>query len=117
MELVRKILLTIEEKSQDPGGWVNLEIPGQTPETVSYHVMLLNEARLIEASNLSSTAGFDYRAKRLTWSGHEFLDAARNENVWNQVKQVVKEKGGSIPFEVLKGLVMKAACALFGIGG
>ena len=35
---------------------------------------------------------------RLTWQGHEFLDAARNEDRWNQAKKTISEKGGSLTF-------------------
>jgi hypothetical protein len=114
MDLIRKILFQVEEKGQ-PLGWVDLEIPGYAPEQIAQHVRLLEEAGLIEAQNLSTMDGFDYRPKRLTWAGHEFLDAARNDTVWNRTKEMVKDKGGSIPFEVLKGLLVKVASSLFAL--
>jgi Hypothetical protein (DUF2513) len=114
IDLVRKILFQVEEKGQ-PRGWVDLAIPGYTPEQVAHHVWLLHDAGLIEAQDLSHTGAFDYRPKRLTWAGHEFLDAARNDTIWNRTKETVKEKGGSIPFEVLKGLLLKVAASLFAL--
>jgi hypothetical protein len=39
---------------------------------------------------------------RLTWAGHDFLDSARNREIWNQTKRVVAEKKGSVSFEMLK---------------
>lgn len=114
MELVRKILFQVEETGQGQG-WVDLEIPGYPPEQIAQHVRLLEEAGLVEALNLSTSNGFDYRPKRLTWAGHEFLDAARNDTVWSRTKEMVREKGGSIPFEVLKQLLLKAAASQFAL--
>jgi len=42
------------------------------------------------------------KVERLTWAGHDFLDAARSEEIWNQTKKVVAEKTSSISFELLK---------------
>jgi hypothetical protein len=114
MDLVRRILFQVEEKGQ-PHGYVDLEIPGYAPEQIAHHVHLMQEAGLIEASNLSTTEGIDYRPTRLTWSGHEFLDAARNATVWNKAKEMVREKGGSVPFEILKDLLLKVAASFFAL--
>jgi hypothetical protein len=114
IDLVRKILFQVDEKGQ-PRGWVDLEIPGYAPEQIAHHIWLLQDGGLIEAQDLSHLGALDYRPKKLTWAGHEFLDAARNDTVWNRTKEMVKEKGGSIPFEVLKGLLLKVAASLFAL--
>ena len=56
--------------------------------------MLLAEAGLIEATNVSSFDGPDWKAKRLTWSGHEFLEASRDQNRWQKALTLIKERGG-----------------------
>jgi hypothetical protein len=114
LDLVRKILFEVE-KSPTPWGWVNLQIPGYSDEEISYHVKLLADAGLVQAKDLSSTAGFSWKPTALTWEGHEFLDAARNETVWNRTKEEVKQKGGAVSFEVLKHLLIKGVSALFGV--
>jgi hypothetical protein len=114
MELVRQILLEIEEKGP-PLGIVDLSIPGHDAEEVSFHVVLLRDAGLVEAQDLTTMHGFDVRPRRLTWAGHEFLEAAKNDTVWNKAKEIVKEKGGAIPFEVLKALLVKLTSSLFGL--
>ncbi|MCF6156805.1 MAG: hypothetical protein E3K36_16555 [Candidatus Brocadia sp.] len=38
----------------------------------------------------------------------------RNETVWKQTKEIVKDKGGSLPFEVLKSLAIEFAKKLVG---
>jgi hypothetical protein len=114
LDLVRKILFETERKPS-PRGLVNLQIPGYSEEEVSYHVKLLADAGLIEAQDLSTMHGFSWQPKALTWEGHEFLDAARNDTVWNRTKDEVKEKGGTVSFEVLKHLLIRGVSALFGV--
>jgi len=46
--------------------------------------------------------GSDWKAKRLTWAGHEFIEAARNDTVWQKTKTVVREKTGALTLEMLK---------------
>jgi DNA-binding transcriptional ArsR family regulator len=116
MELVRQILLQIEAKGEHPLGWLDLDILGYDAEVVSHHVLLLQDAGMLEAQDLSSSAGFDVRPKRLTWNGHEFLDAARNDTIWKKATEIVKEKGGAIPFEVLRVLLTKLVSGVFGVG-
>ena len=103
MDLVRLILLEIEKSGEDPRSEIHLEIPNYTYEQVSYHIMILHEAGLIEADDLS-TMGSDsfWLPKRLTWNGHEFLDAARNDGIW---KQAMK-KANNVGFELLKELLL-----------
>ena len=115
MELIRTILLQIEEKGGDPRGGVELDFPDHPEEVVSHHVLLLQEAGLIDAFDLTTRAGFRMHPKRLTWEGHEFLDAARNDTIWNKAQKMVKEKGGAIPFEILKGLLVKISAGFFGL--
>jgi hypothetical protein len=45
---------------------------------------------------------------RLTWAGHEFLDAARDEQRWIKVKESVEGLGG-IPFEVVRAELLEMA--------
>lgn len=57
MDLVRLILLEIEKSTEDPRSEIRLQIPNYTFEQISYHVMILHEAGLIEADDLSTTVG------------------------------------------------------------
>ncbi len=49
--------------------------------------MLLHEAGLIDAEKLTSADGVCGKPKRLTYNGHEFLDAARSDAVWRKAKE------------------------------
>ena len=110
MDLVRSILLEVE-KSTHPMGMLNLELPGQDQTVISYHVMLLKEAGLIEATNLTSSAGYSWKARRLTWEGHEFLDNARSDTVWKKTKSKISDAVGSASLEVVKQVLKQVTLA------
>jgi repressor of nif and glnA expression len=113
MDLAREILKAIEESPEASGyALVDIKIPDRSEREISYHVMLLNEAGLVEALDLSDTGGIEWGAQRLAWAGHEFLDAYRRDTLWNKAKAVVMEKTGSLSFEALKQalpIVIKSA--------
>ena len=53
----------------------------------------------------TTAMGRNYRTflgVKMTWEGHEFLDAVRSDTVWAQVKQKAAEQGGSLPLELVK---------------
>lgn len=112
MDLARQILMDVEECKECTGhGWVQLNIDGRSKDEIAYHVMLLHEAGLIEARDVihSGPDGFNWFPKRLTWAGHEFLDAAREEGLWQRAKNIAKEKAGGLSFDVLKAILLKLA--------
>ena len=104
MDLARKILFEIEACEDPLGPTDDLKIDGYSDQVVSYHVKILAEAGLLEAEDVSEmgTDGFRVWAKSLTWQGHEFIEAARDETHWRKTKKLVSEKGGGLMFEVLK---------------
>ena len=116
LDLVREILLLAE--GAPPNVAVgSISVPGYDQDTVLEHLELLHERRLIEAHLLR--AGHQRVAgavvERLTWEGHAFLGDARNDEVWSRTKEIVKDKGGSASFEVVKALLSKVALNLFGL--
>ncbi len=115
LELVREILLAVEKSDQAPDEWVNINLPSRNPSLVSYHVKMLHDAGLLDATDLSDFSESSWVPRSLTWAGHEFLDAARNDTVWNKAISTLKEKSASVPFEILKAVVMKTCKDFFGI--
>jgi Hypothetical protein (DUF2513) len=114
MTLVREILLATE--AHPPGqGPANLQLPGFSAEQMSYHVKIMAEAGFIEALDASTHDGMEWNPTSLTWQGHEFLDAVRNETVWRKTLTFIKEKGGSVPFEIVKTVAVKLAASAVGI--
>jgi len=114
MELIRKILLAIEEDGQGLG-ILDLEFDDYDDEFVSYQIKLLAEAGLITANDCSTRAGLSWRARSLTWDGHEFLDAARNDSVWNKAIAKLKGQASTVPFEVLRLVVIQTCKEMFGL--
>lgn len=103
MDLIRKLLLRIEAHKGDDVLWIKDE-----PSLV-YHAELAHEAGLIQAVPTRNTDGraVMLAVQKLTWAGHEFLDAARNETVWAKARDAIKQKGGSWTFDVLKALLTR----------
>jgi len=107
MDLIRAILLTIEESEHDYAP--KIEIPGYTQEQIGYHAILLKEAGLIEATEVSTMGSQSPEAiiERLTWSGHKFMDAARDKTMWNQAKDKIGSATIQVWMSVLSALALK----------
>ena len=116
MDLVREILRLVEDLPFD-GGFHDVEIEGRSDESITYHVMLLHEAGFIEAENLTTQGGVCWKPKRLTYSGHEFLDAARSDTVWQKAKAVTLKSTGTLTLEGLKFALPHVIKALIQAGG
>jgi hypothetical protein len=108
MELVRAILLEVEEKGVlDPYQSVEVVVPSYTEEQVLGHVKLLGEAGLMDVRDENTFHTISYLPTNLTWDGHEFLDAIRNDTVWARVKATVATKGGGASVEIIKELAVQ----------
>ena len=96
-DTVRAILLKLEAAEAAHTTLMLDQVEGIDPQEVGYHMMLLNEAGLIEAKVLKSSSGdgaiATALARRLTWQGHEFLDKIRDPSMWGKIKAKVQEKG------------------------
>lgn len=118
MTLVREILLAVEAHPEPDVFMDRLSIEGFSSDQISYHVEIMAQdgAGFLDAVDLSTRDedGYDWRPRKLTWQGQEFLAAIRNDTVWRKIRQKVIEKGGAIPLEVLKVLAINATKELFG---
>ena len=97
MDLIRLIVLDLEAFDQRPGGISHLvgtsfNIEGYDANAIEYHLSLIEEAGLIEHVNSRPMQGIMFR--RLSWAGHDFLDAARDKTVWEKTKQTAARAGG-----------------------
>jgi hypothetical protein len=111
MDLVRAILIEIE-KAPFEGRLIDVEVAGRTEDEISYHVLLMQEAGLVDAIDLSDMKRICWKPKRLTDSGHEFLEAARNDTMWAKAKDKVMSTTGTLTLEALKialGALIKQA--------
>lgn len=102
LDLVRSILLVIE--SQDHGSFSgDLEVNGFTDEEIGYHVYLMGQAGLIDASdvtNMDSPSPYAI-AHSITWYGHDFLDSAKDPTIWEKAKNTILKPVGGVAFEVV----------------
>lgn len=110
LDLTKAILLHFESK-EDWKHEKDFGIEGYDNKIVSYHVQIMYEAGLINGEAVTSDTGriHDVIPFRLTWGGHEFLDNIRDKSRWNKIKDIVKSKGESFSFELIKSLAIKLA--------
>lgn len=100
-DLIRRIAFEVEALEH---GKLLVGIDGVDSNDFAEHVALMLEAGLVKASvsrsmDLHSTKAEVYR---LTWSGFDFLDAARSDTLWNKAKESVIRPTASWTFDILK---------------
>lgn len=104
MELIRKILITLEESEQTQG-WVPLKFEGYSDDQISYQVKILAEQGIIGATDCSNMNNFAWEAKGLTWDGHDYIEAIRDDGRWQKAKDWVENAGKILTMETLKQAV------------
>lgn len=118
MDLMRKILLRIEECSDVPPKVLTLDDfmdMKKSSYMISLHIDLLCDAGLIEVMDTSIEDGLkDFDIVRLTLAGYEYLDAIRNARVWDRVKQSVSYVGGAT-LDIIKQLAVKELAKELGL--
>jgi hypothetical protein len=101
MDLIREILLAVEA-SPDQMTASLPDFEGYTDSEINYHLVLLHEAGLIIALIHESDDQYFAEPVRLTWEGHEFLEAIKDKSKWNETKKIVLEKSGGLVYEVIR---------------
>jgi len=97
MDLIRLLLLHHE-------GATPVDLSGYSTEQIIYHNALLVDAGLVRGAKT-----FNWRAVNVTglnWAGHDFLDAARNESVWRQMKDKLKKSALELPIDLIKEILI-----------
>lgn len=94
MELIRTILLKVEadpkfDGSYHSAGAASLGITDHTDEEVLYHLVMLVDAGFLVGNTKMARMG-DVVVAKLTWNGHEFLDAIRDPDIWSKTKERAK---------------------------
>ena len=103
MELVRKILLKIEEEYISTALY-DIEIDGYDMETVAYHCKIMHEAGLISAykAQYASDAIYSFGVGSLTWQGNDYLDGIRDDTIWHKTKETIVKKGLPLVIDTIK---------------
>lgn len=115
-DTIREILLATELLKPDTAVALS-SFDTERAYEVSYHVILLEEAGLINAtiSQTISAGPKQFHIYRLTWQGHELLDAIRNESIWSKTKSTIIGKGGTMTFDLVKSVAIDLAKTAMGM--
>lgn len=112
--LIRALLHAVEAKTDAAHRTAeDLPIDGFDRGQVSYHLRLLYEAGFVSGEAIRSTSNpdrvIDFWVFDLTWLGHEFLAAARDNGAWRAVLDRLGGEVASVPFSVLTALLIDEA--------
>jgi hypothetical protein len=118
MDLVREILIRTDSAGFGGVTADSLASEAYDKAAVAYHFQLLHEAGLLEANllTLERFGAVDGTISRLTWSGHEFLDATRSDTVWKKTKSLVGKQLGTAPFDIILEIAKRVALGSLGLG-
>ena len=107
MNLIRAMLLQIESSSDGIRNLV-VEVEGHSSMEVNYHLRLLIDYGLIEGIVTETQGPPIIWIRRMTWDGHDFLEAIRPRDVWQRVQQRLDALGGAA-FDIVKGVALDEA--------
>ncbi len=104
-EIIRTILLRLED-AHLPNTVLNAkEITEHPEQEVAYNMRLLSQAGFIEAMIMETHDGsgaIDTAvAKHMTNTGHELLDTIRDDTIWSKVKDAFQSKGLEMTFDLV----------------
>jgi hypothetical protein len=101
MNLIRLLLLETEGEEPKP------DLSAYSVEARVYHSALLIEADLVHGHIQTNGSGQPVGTViwRPTWSGHEFLDAARNDTIWHKAGERIKKSGVDVTLSLVKEIL------------
>jgi hypothetical protein len=106
MELIRMVMLAAE-KTKDPYELVDPKFEGHNETEISYHIALLDDAGLLHGQDRSAIGVFRWSAGSLTWAGHEFAEAIKDDKVWKEALAIAANSENGTVFELLKKALMQ----------
>jgi hypothetical protein len=99
MDVIRLLLLQLEgdEKAIE-------KLKAYDEPLVVYNAALLVDSGLVEGdvARGGDNDPLGVAMNHMTWAGHDFLDAARDETLWKKAKQTVMKPAASFTFEIVK---------------
>jgi len=100
MELIRQILQSAEALEFVKGE--THELYWSKSKHEAYQIALMKDAGLVEAAvNTTSHIPTLASISRLTWAGHDFLDASRDDTIWKKAMINIIKPGASYTFSLL----------------
>lgn len=103
MDLVRKILLALEQK-EPPTTTEFLRIDDYPSDIVAQHCEMMYQHGLIQQFNAQKTfGGFGlWEVGGITWEGYDYLDSIRDDSIWAKTKDAIKKKGLPMIVDTIK---------------
>lgn len=96
-DLMRSLLIQIEESEGDHQ-IINKKLSRTEEEKKElYHLKLLRDQGFVK---------FEGDTFRLTNSGHDFVQAIKDDTVWRKTKNAIAETGGSATIEIIKAVAV-----------
>ncbi|MGK2915978.1 MAG: DUF2513 domain-containing protein [Porticoccaceae bacterium] len=112
-DTIRELLTLVEESCGHGRSLQTSDFPAERIWEISHHIELLLDAGLISANMFKPLAGPpSFSVSRLTWDGHEFLDAIRSDTVWQRTKNSFVSSGISMTFDLVKSVALDVAAAI-----
>lgn len=114
MDLIRFLLLDIEGEEKP-------DLSAYTEEQIDYHRYLLIDGDLVHGNVTWGSDAYGQAKIMHIWirsmasKGHDFLDDARNDNVWQEAKKAIAEKGATVSLTVIQGLLIALTKQQFGL--
>ena len=117
LDLLRKILLHIEENDKGDFNWVPDwgKFEDVDELVIAGHIKMLAEAGYIEMEDVSTFDGIEYLPHRVTMSGHDYLDSVRDPKIWKNTKTILSKAGGSTSLAVIQTIAAKLAMQAMGL--
>ena len=100
MDLIRLILLRVEEQDPNTSSYESITIDGYTSGEVREHIKLLANAGMI--SDVHHDLDGNVWVRSITWDGYDYLDKVRDNTIWKKTKDTIKEKGLPLIFDTIK---------------
>jgi hypothetical protein len=114
LNLVRAIMLKIEELPLSGSDYRPFEINGYNPAMVYYHLEMLRDAGWLRMEVAMGSPPLVW-ITAVTWEGHEFIEAVRNSGVWAQVRRRIASEGGGMAIATVKALAHQYLRTHFGV--
>ena len=110
-DIIRELLLRIADER-------DLQIDGISQLEVLIHLEMLIEAGFVVGEVIRDNSEVDPvfgHANRLTWNGHDFLEAIENPGNWSKIKSLIREKVGTTASQVWLSVATQIAKQALGL--
>ena len=105
--LIREILFEIERREAAPFSTDGLLVGEHTEEQILHHARLLLDGEFIEGQDVSTFGGGgEVLVERLTFEGHDLLNALRSPAVWQETHDRIQQAGGAFVAELVRDVAV-----------